>query len=64
MGAEKSTNGSISLDVSELLGLSQLAKVSTETRVLDLGRLLSKVGEDRPALSPLLPATGRDDTRR
>jgi hypothetical protein len=45
----------IDLDPSELLGLSQVAKVSGVLGKPDtLGRLLSKVGENGP------PATGRD----
>ena len=52
----------IDLDSSELLGFSQVAKVSgTQGRSDDLGRLLSKIGgeaSDAPAVSRLLSKIG------
>jgi hypothetical protein len=62
MDTDGTGKGAASLDVSKLLGLSQLAKVSNETPFLDLGRILSKVGEFLPARRPQLCAMRDNDT--
>ena len=57
---EESTEPIIDLDPSELLGLSQVAKVSGKREAV--GRLLSKVGAEGPPpppVSPLMAISGR-----
>jgi hypothetical protein len=53
---EDSTQPLIELDPRELLGLSQVAKVSGKQE--DAGRLLSKVGEEAPP-PPVSPRISR-----
>jgi hypothetical protein len=65
MGTKERANGTIKLDVTELLGFSQVAKVSEAPQVpsADLGRLLSKMDEtkDLPKRPTANPAKSGSD---